>query len=564
MADYEELIPALKKLLTKSEGEVPAVADSALAKAPKSPEVVGEGTSKASPSEPEVKDAEVASQQAPVGPDQAQLEDKSSDSTPSLSDRWAKLKSLAPYAGAAGAGVAADVAMEGGNKTTQQASTPVVPPNSKAAPATSDDDDEKLLSDLQNQYEPDNKIASKAAVAPKSANASDDDSSDDKSTPSTPYTSSANAFSNQRLAELQDRANKLQALNNLARGMTNAVATAGQTRNLFDKQFEDQGKQIAQMPDQYITQAAAQKMDPNSPGSKAARNLAQYIDPDMKITPNMSAADLEKIIPQMANISTSEDAQDVKLEIAKERVANARNNATMLALKAQDVKDQKQLNTYNQTVQQLESTRTSSPAVQQAEKDVYSAQKVRSLINSIGGGDPGKLSPQNMHLLISEVNKMASGGQGTDMGLQHLTPDTFQGELATAWQRVVNHPVAANAAAFAKQFVNYADDMGERGKQVIKDRYGRIINSRASQFSPDQLSTLTQQYINRFDDPDDKVTKLAKQQAAQVVQDDNKAKSDVAASAPQQPSAPSLQNAAAIEKARRAALKAQQAQQGGQ
>lgn len=451
------------------------------------------------------------------------------DSSP-LASKWKEYaKQSAPYVAAAGSGTTLGL-MSGGNKATpveNSASTKASPPipAEKSAPAKALNPSEDEEDDPTNDGAEISRPNAKGPVE-------SDKTNQVNAVPEVPQ----NAFSIDRLAQLQHQSNQMQALNNLARGMTNAVATAGQQKtNLFDKQFEDQGKQIASMPEQYLQQGVAQKMDPKSPASVAARNLAQYIDPEMQINNQMSAADLEKVFPQMAIVKNSQDATAMRGEVAKNRQADRLNAQAIMLQKYQDMKDQKQQNAYNQTVQQLESTRTSTPAVQQAEKDVYAASKANQLVKSMGG-NPDKLNPQQVQLLVSEVGKIASGQGTTDRTLDVLTPKTLAGQMAGVWQNLINHPTPANAGAFIKQYLQYANDISNIAKKEIKDRYGRIINSRSSQFNADQLQQLNNNYINRFDEPEnteDPVIKAAKMQAGSVVSKDTKAQADSAQQVPQ-------------------------------
>lgn len=409
-------------------------------------------------------------------------------STP-LASKWQQLKDAAPYAGAVAAGTGLGLMSGNGTPPAQAAKAPIPP----ATPA--DDNDEQLLSDLEKQYE--GGSAKPGAASPKAA-VSDDQSSAAPAKPNDSFTPAPNLASTDKLKQLQDQMNKANLVTNLARAATQAVATSGGQRvNPFDKQFEDQLEQNKNIPAQYQQLVEFQKQDPQSGISQTYRQMANELG--VQVHPGASAAEIAQAFPQIVNIKTREDMIEARKEIAQDRLEQMKQNMFMRNMSLADRKDQKQQQSYNQTVQLLEQMR-GSPAVSQAEKDIYASQKANSLINSMGG-DPNKLNPQQVQLLVNEVGKIASGGQSSQAELNILSPNTLRGQFANEWQKLSNSPSPANAGAFIKQYQNYANTITKDAQGVIKDRYGRIIGSRASQFTPDQLGSLNEQYINRFTNP---------------------------------------------------------------
>jgi len=150
---------------------------------------------------------------------------------------------------------------------------------------------------------------------------------------------------------------------------------------------------------------------------------------------------------------------------------------------------------YDTITKQLEMMR-GNPAVQQAEKDIYAADKANSLIKLYP--DPNKLSPQQINLLASEVGKIASGGVPTQHELEGITPQTFQGRLASITQKFTNRPSPANAAAFIKQYKDYLDALRGDAQKVVEDVYGRKIKAQKSHLNSDDYQILNDLYLNRF------------------------------------------------------------------
>jgi hypothetical protein len=156
---------------------------------------------------------------------------------------------------------------------------------------------------------------------------------------------------------------------------------------------------------------------------------------------------------------------------------------------------QKQNQTLQQTQSMLESAR-GNPAVAQAQKDIYAASKFESLANL--NGDPNKLNPAQVQLAAMEVAKIASGGVPTAHELQGLTPSSIPGGLAAAAQKFVNHPVAANQGAFVNAMRDYTTALKRDAQEVVKEKYGRVIESRRVQLGDSNYQTLQKQYMEPF------------------------------------------------------------------
>ncbi|MGJ8491084.1 hypothetical protein ACSFB2_12705, partial [Glaesserella parasuis] len=140
------------------------------------------------------------------------------------------------------------------------------------------------------------------------------------------------------------------------------------------------------------------------------------------------------------------------------------------------------------------------PAMAQAEKDLYAAQKANSLANLYK--DPNNLSPQQVQLLASEIGKIAQGGVTSQHELEAITPHTLNSQLAGITQKFTNQPSPANAAAFVKQYQDYANQLAKDAQKQIQDKYGRVIESKKGKLSDEDYQTLQNQYINRFKSDD--------------------------------------------------------------
>jgi hypothetical protein len=166
-------------------------------------------------------------------------------------------------------------------------------------------------------------------------------------------------------------------------------------------------------------------------------------------------------------------------------------------LQREQMGGQKQNQALQQTQSILESAR-GNPAVAQAQKDIYAAQKFESLVNLYG--DPNKLNPQQVQLAASEVGKIATGGVPSVHELQGLNQATLPGELASLAQAALNHPQGAEAGAFVKALGDYVSSLKKDAQNVVKEKFGRVIETRRGQLGEQHYKDLKSQYLDPLND----------------------------------------------------------------
>lgn len=350
---------------------------------------------------------------------------------------------------------------------------------------------------------------------------SDDDDSDDSDDSddgsSTPSAGSATPSINPVLAAyLQNKQQMQQAQdqsrqNQMASGLSAALAQIGHgisrapgTADLSainegakndDAPVKNLAAQQASGVQAMQSQAALDQNDPNSAASVAARKALLTVAPKLKDIygdsfDQITAADMPNILKPI----------DLKSQL-DQRAQASQDRSDAMKEKAEAAQGQKQSQAYNQTVMQLEQMR-GSPAAAQAEKDIYAAQKANDLIKvAAPNGDLNQMSDAQSKLLQMELSKIASGGQASEAELNAIDPATLTGKLSKVWGQLSNSPTPANAGAFLQQYKNYADGLTKDAQNVITDRYGRIINSRKSEFSDDQYNNLQSYYLDRFKAP---------------------------------------------------------------
>jgi hypothetical protein len=234
------------------------------------------------------------------------------------------------------------------------------------------------------------------------------------------------------------------------------------------------------------------EMDPNSPESKLAQELAVQMGMNPEQAKGLTAAKFKDFSPIMEKKFAAAEAAQARKDVA-ETNAQARRDA--LEMKKLDRADNIQDKALTSTQQLLESAR-GNPAAAQAERDLYAADKAKSLANMYG--DPNKLSQRQVSLLVSEIGKIAQGGAPTMSELEGLSPDTLRGKLSRFWEKLSNSPTAANAAEFVKQYTDYASVLSKDAQKVINDKYGRVIETRKDQLGPKNYKALQDQYLHRF------------------------------------------------------------------
>jgi hypothetical protein len=262
-------------------------------------------------------------------------------------------------------------------------------------------------------------------------------------------------------------------------------------------------------------QIANQKNDPNSNVSKAMKSY--LASKRFKVPDNSSAADMEVLVPSLQKDQAYQTAiQKAAMAItSKEKIAGANiqsregiaadkrkieqqkaDAATESASGNKQVKaDAAQDRTLQQTKTMLESAR-GNPAAAQAEKDMYSVDKVNSLFKIYP--DPDKIPEAQVNLVVGEIAKVAQGGVPPGHEMDALKPGTAESKLQSLWGKVVNSPQPANLGAYLNELKKYTDALHGDAQKVIQDKYGRVIESSKKQLGPDNYKALQDQYINRF------------------------------------------------------------------
>lgn len=169
----------------------------------------------------------------------------------------------------------------------------------------------------------------------------------------------------------------------------------------------------------------------------------------------------------------------------------------LAAQNASNRKDEKSSKLKETVSRMIEGSRGANPAARQAELDLYNADKVNSLANLYG--DPNKLSPNMLGLLVSEVGKIAKGGVPTTEEFHVLNPDTAQIVMAKMGQKLSGNPTPAQAGEFVKQYNAYTNAVARDAKRVIQNRNKRVVDLFKRDLQPYEYDDLVNYGVNRFD-----------------------------------------------------------------
>lgn len=408
--------PALSKAEQRAILEAEeAAALAAQGKAPINPEVLGTGTSKAMPKSLPIEEADLLSPKLtsdidlPKNADQLKLD---------------KYKAFMATLAAGGAGTAAYNMMDG-DQPSQEA-MPIAP---QAAEAPKIEEPMMVaMPEKDNHIEKATKNMMARLSRPSEAEivrpAVKDIDFGDQTT-----------ASKEGYEDAQRRSNEAVLANSLGRAGAAFATGASGIQNNFDAGLADNIKQAQSIPKQYEDKIKFEKEDPNSAMSRGYRDIAKAMG--FNIQGAASAADLERLMPQLANIYNQQEAQFSRAQMAKENREARRDELEMrLAMAAQQKQDQKDLkmddkkNKFIQDAQKvtakefekLQKVENAFDAIEQAKGDKMGAADVSILYNFIKSQDPES---------VVREGEIALGQRGMSLGgrLRVMTLGQLSGEL---------------------------------------------------------------------------------------------------------------------------------------
>ncbi len=268
--------------------------------------------------------------------------------------------------------------------------------------------------------------------------------------------------------------------------------------------------------------------DPDSKQSQIARHVWENANPGMKLGEmpewgGMSANDMALIKDPIDLKAKLDERATAAAQTAEWHRANvdSRNQATAAAKEGKAARDdakseaaasKDQGKNYVKMDSEIHGAGRAPPDIRQALKDQQSIDKANKLFE---GRDLNSLSKSEAALAASELEKIATGGSGTEAGRQGLDPHSFEEQ----WSAFKNKFVGANGAVEPAQigaFLQQQKDYLQGLKTVTDDRlnkYGRGVHDtylEAGQISPEQ----SEKYQARHPELFPELQKTANQPAA--------------------------------------------------
>lgn len=294
----------------------------------------------------------------------------------------------------------------------------------------------------------------------------------------------------ERLREALQKSREAQLVNNLGRAGAAMVAQMSGTKNQFDEILADQVRQAESIPEDYLKEVAFEKEDPNSPMSKGYRDLAKSMG--FNIKGNASAADLERLMPQLANIYNQQQSQKARAEqAALDREARAEQRAMQLELMSQSKQAAKELKLEEKKNKFIEN------AQKVTAKEFEKLQKIENAFDAIEQAQDEKMGPADVSILYNFIKsqdpesvvregEIALGQRGMSLAgrLRTATLGQFTGELLDPTFRKNVLKIARGLKD--KGYTNY-DQSVATIRDTAKQRYG---------FTDDEL-TLIDPDLNR-------------------------------------------------------------------
>jgi hypothetical protein len=376
-------------------------------------EVIGQGSSRASPKTINIEEADTLSPMLnnvdlPVNANQ---------------DKMNKLKAMAATLGiGTGATLAVNAYDPLDNINPQAASAPMpIPPQAPAAPQIEPPaqltETDKLNQELVNRLS----VPSPAEyVAPMSKDIDFGDST----------------MANIKGLEEAQRASDISSLiNRLGKAADIAGSGMSGTKPMYGDIFDANIKAGEKYVTDYQDQVKFEKEDPNSAISKGYKDIAKSMG--FNIKGKASAADLERLMPQLANIYNQKQAQIARAAATRENRESRREVAQMMVaakkdkdkeaneLKFEDKKNRFIENAQKVTAKQfekLQKVENAFDSIEQAQDDQMGAADVSILYNFIKSQDPES---------VVREGEIALGQRGMSLGgrLRTMTLGQFNGEL---------------------------------------------------------------------------------------------------------------------------------------
>ena len=272
-----------------------------------------------------------------------------------------------------------------------------------------------------------------------------------------------NIHAAERIKAAQENARNAELVNQLGRSAELIGTSLGGTKPIAQDLFKGNIEEARGLVGQVKEQIQAEKDDPNSPRSKAYRQLMGKMNINIKGT--ASASDLEKIFPQVANLYSAEEARKSRRETAQFGLASRMSQQQDIALE----KDRQKLGEVTNFNKQARGNAA------QIANLVQQGDRLQTLVDQIpktrsGVPDLSKVTPIQKEELIRTFDTLLAG-KSTVSGQQELmkSANSIYNEAAKFRQYLSGNKAYGNEGGMLKSIVDTVNREKGLAVEKVKD-----------------------------------------------------------------------------------------------
>jgi hypothetical protein len=209
-----------------------------------------------------------------------------------------------------------------------------------------------------------------------------------------------------------------------------------------------------------------------------------------KLQYETSAANTKVKADQVAE--TAKSRIQVASDRQKDRIAEAES-------KKSEKTEQRQARSYADLINKAEGARGAPQVVIKSMNSQTAIKNAQELISQYPNLD--NMPEQQVHLLASELEKVATNGSGTEAGRQGLNPDTFQQKWNKFMGQVEGKPQGAQISAFIRENAEYLNGLKKVSDGVINKYRENLFAGNKKLIAPEDAKDFQERYAEAFQKP---------------------------------------------------------------
>lgn len=296
--------------------------------------------------------------------------------------------------------------------------------------------------------------------------------------------------SEENLRKAQEERNRLQGIAAGGQLAQDVVSTITRTP-LKSSLWETMAKQGEQKVADYESLVANEKNDPNSKYSKIYQKT--LTDMGIKVPGNPSAADLEKIFPNIERLIQHREDAASREAMTKLRYAELGQRREEAATAKEDQQTTKR---FDELGKRLTAETASSRSVfGKTANIVRSAEAIENLVDQYNG-KLDQLDTRQIQELARSLDAILSQGQPTITGTAHLVPKSIRGDVSKIAEYITDMRMGAGQGDFVNTMIHTI----KREKELAQDQVKKVQNKILGSYSdlekkdPSKFNTMMQAY----------------------------------------------------------------------